>query len=539
MLNRKIVRLYLVPILLALFIFTVSVLAVRNKTNTTDEGSHMVRGIMLLKTGDYRLNQHHPILFNTLNAIPAVLNPNLITESLESENWQQAKKDEMAFELVNLNGGILNFSKEILFPSRVSMALFTALFLVLLYYLFYKEYGFAIAAISITLLALSPTLIAHGSLVTTDAPAMFTIFLGTWFLYKYLKKPSKKTLWIFILASLSALLAKFTAVFATAIWLIAIFIYPFAKNGWKFSWNVIKPFLTVSAAWIVLLWAAYGFQLKTIHEVEYGNVSANEATLNHLSHLDDSFPIEISPTLTSLYYNVKLPFPQYIKGFYDNVFKHNYYGHGSFLLGEFSEKGWWYYFPVAFAVKENIVFVLLTVAALMSGIIILSKNIKNRLLKITPELVLIAVPLFLLVLNLQSSINLGVRHLLPIYPFLALLISLKIVPFLRKSLNTRRAFVIAILAMVASVLSQFPNYIEYFNEASGGPQNGYKILRDSNFDWDQNNGAVLEYIRATPNSTDNPVNVTVGELLVVRVESLFDRPDVRSSEMEKIYKDYN
>src|SRR5690606_28664168 len=103
------------------------------------------------------------------------------------ENWQKAKKDEMASELVKINGGILNFSKEILFPSRISMALFTALFLALFYFLLNKELGLAVAGISTTLLALCPTLIAHGALVTTDAPAMFTIFLGTWFLYKYLK----------------------------------------------------------------------------------------------------------------------------------------------------------------------------------------------------------------------------------------------------------------------------------------------------------------------------------------------------------------
>src|SRR5690606_20771107 len=106
---------------------------------------------MLLKTGDFRLNQHHPVLFNALNAIPAVVNPSLVTESLDSENWQKAKKDEMASELVKINGGILNFSKEILFPSRISMALFTALFLALFYFLLNKELGLAVAGISTTL----------------------------------------------------------------------------------------------------------------------------------------------------------------------------------------------------------------------------------------------------------------------------------------------------------------------------------------------------------------------------------------------------
>src|SRR5690606_33775257 len=126
----------------------------------------------------------------------------------------------------------------------------------------------------------------------------------------------------------------------------------------------------------------------------------------------------------NLYYNLKLPFPQYIKGFYDNVFKHNFYGHETFLLGEFSNKGWWYYFPVLFLAKENILFIALTIFLLIRGLPSLWRLFRRRKYDFSPSIVLVVVPVFLAILTLQSSINLGIRHLLPLYPFIAVLIAI-------------------------------------------------------------------------------------------------------------------
>ena len=54
----------------------------------------------------------------------------------------------------------------------------------------------------------------------------------------------------------------------------------------------------------------------------------------------------------------------YLFGLY-NVVIHNQYGHAASLLGMHGDTGWWYYFPVAFALKTSLPFLLVSTAALL------------------------------------------------------------------------------------------------------------------------------------------------------------------------------
>jgi hypothetical protein len=108
-------------------------------------------------------------------------------------------------------------------------------------------------------------------------------------------------------------------------------------------------------------------------------------------------------------------------------------------------------------------------------------------------LLLIPVAIYLAV-AMSSGINYGVRHLLPIYPFLIVLVA-----FAAWHLATQRralAAIVALLALVhvASSLRSYPNYIPYANEFWGGPANSHRILADSNVDWGQGLIATKDYI---------------------------------------------
>jgi hypothetical protein len=540
--NRKrtdIIQKLLVPVLLALVFFIFASSAIKGKTNTTDEPSHLVRGIMLLKTGDYRLNQHHPILFNVINSVPAVLNPRLKTESLQSENWQQAKKDEMTINLIKINGGTNEFAENILYFPRLSMIFIVSIFLIWFYKFALETFGFIPALTATLSLVLSPTLLAHGALVTTDAPAMVTIFLGTWALYRYLFSKGKNSwLGVFILLSFIALITKYTAVFAAFLW-IAILVH---HEIFVMKKTVLKALLTpiiVILSWLLLLTGAYGFHFMTIREVGYNNPFFDAATLDFLSGVGKGFkPFNIPEFLTNIYYNVNFPFPQYIRGFMDNVIKHDIYGHKTYLLGEFSQSGWWYYFPVTFAVKETISFVLLTLGSILyMGIRLVKASMRGKL-KYDPMYVFIAVPGFLFILSLFSSINIGIRHLLPLFPFIALGIGVMAGDIIRRSRAGARMLVAFLTISILSVVSQFPHYIEYFNEAVGGPQKGFTIIRDSNFDWGQNDGAALRYIEENENTSFNRDDLEDGGEWVVRVEDLFARPEIRSKDLTELYDEY-
>jgi hypothetical protein len=98
---------------------------------------------------------------------------------------------------------------------------------------------------------------------------------------------------------------------------------------------------------------------------------------------------------------------------------------------------------------------------------------------------------------LTGNINLGYRHLLPVLPFLAVFISTTVVPtVLRFSSRPTARYALAALAgwlLVVTFLIS-PHFLAYFNEAAGGPENGWRILVDSNLDWGQDLQNLKEWL---------------------------------------------
>ena len=102
----------------------------------------------------------------------------------------------------------------------------------------------------------------------------------------------------------------------------------------------------------------------------------------------------------------------------------------------------------------------------------------------------IAMLIFILVywlVSIQGNLNIGVRHLLPAFPFTICLISISIMHILKPPYSKIKYAVLAVLLLwqAVSVVSVYPYFLTYFNELAGGPSNGYKYVVDSNLDWGQ------------------------------------------------------
>ena len=94
-----------------------------------------------------------------------------------------------------------------------------------------------------------------------------------------------------------------------------------------------------------------------------------------------------------------------------------------------------------------------------------------------------------------SGMQLGVRYILPIYPFLCLvagscLATVKGVPLSRWQ---RRLMIAAVLVAPWSLRFQ-PEHLAYFNEFAGGPVGGAAHLLDSNLDWGQDLLELKQYV---------------------------------------------
>ena len=162
-------------------------------------------------------------------------------------------------------------------------------------------------------------------------------------------------------------------------------------------------------------------------------------------------------------------------------------GVDAYLMGEWSRNGWWYYYFVAFLIKNSIPFIL----AILLSFILIKKVLPDRL-----TIALISVPvIFLFFATLNDKAQAGVRYFLPIYPILFVLCG-GALAFIYNKTKVMKVFVIGLMGWhVCEALFIFPNHLAYFNEFVGGPKNGYRYLRDSNLDWGQEMKRVGEYVR--------------------------------------------
>jgi hypothetical protein len=139
-------------------------------------------------------------------------------------------------------------------------------------------------------------------------------------------------------------------------------------------------------------------------------------------------------------------------------------GHLAYLFGRKSQHGWWYYFPIALLFKTPLPF--LGLAALGVG--------RRQLDAVAAAAVVMAIVM-------STPINIGIRHLLPIYAPMAILAAAGA----QRLWEGRQRVAVAVLCtwMFTGTLVSHPDYIPWFNELALG--HGERILSDSNFDWGQ------------------------------------------------------
>jgi len=148
-------------------------------------------------------------------------------------------------------------------------------------------------------------------------------------------------------------------------------------------------------------------------------------------------------------------------------------GRSAFLMGHYSTSGWLYYFPAVFLLKTPIPLILLL------GCVFFFKEFRNRqvlIFALLPAAVYFA-------MSCVSKVQIGQRHILPVYPFVFLLASGVFSFTARKPLKI--VFLFLLLWYAAGTLKAKPWYISYFNESTGPDDNGYLYLTDSNLDWGQ------------------------------------------------------
>jgi Dolichyl-phosphate-mannose-protein mannosyltransferase len=273
-----------------------------------------------------------------------------------------------------------------------------------------RTLGKAGGLIATLLFTFQPLIAGFAGLATHDMPAVAGVAVALLAFSRWTDEQTIRNAALFGAAYAFAVLCKFSCIGYVPAACLAMYLV--RRN---FQWRTLAPaFFTALATTLFVIWTGYAFTIDPFI-----------AGIKGLISLDQS------------------------GAFF------------AFLFGEVRTNGWWYYFPVAVALKSTLASLVLALCARKRG------------------LEALAAALAILAVSMPSHLNLGVRYVLPIYAPLAVAGAAGAL-----ALWKRKWLAIALLAWHtgASVLT-YPDSFPYFNEAAG--RQPWRLLIDSNIDWGQ------------------------------------------------------
>jgi hypothetical protein len=478
---------------LLVFVFIITVFSIKDDSLTYDELSHIPSGYSYLTQRDYRMNPEHPPLIKDLAAAPLLfLNLNfpeddpVWTQASPAVWWNQF---DFGTKFLYQSG---NDPDKIFFWARIPMIIILILFGWFIFFWAKKLWGKKAALITIFLFSFFPTFLAHGRLVTTDIGAAFGAILATYFWLEFLKNNNKKSLILAGLAFGIAMIIKFSLILILPFFAIITFVYAWLKNDNEKIKNLLKyslrAFLAGLIGLVFVIWPIYGY-----HVSNYPPERQIKDTKDLLA--TTRVPESITKLNLLLESNsVTRPLGQYFLGILTAT-NRTATGNTTYFMEQISADSWRSYFPVVYFIKNPLPFHILTLIALLSALWAIKRpfwrnsysRIKDWIGNHFTEFSMLSFLGIYWATSLASNLNIGVRHLMPVFPFTILLVSAAIANLLKKPfLKVKHALLVALLLwQTLSVFIIYPHFLAYFNEAVGGPNNGYRYVVDSNLDWGQ------------------------------------------------------
>ena len=452
--------------------------SMRGKSATFDEAAHLPAGYTYLKLRDHRLNPEHPPLIKVLAAAPLLLMD--VQLKPDDEAWRLRRQWEFGRRFLYR----WNDADRLLFRARLAIVALGALLGVAVFLRARRGWGLAAGALALFLCAFSPDVLAHGQIVTTDVGAALFMFLSVVAFERLVERATAGRLLAAGLAAGAAIASKFSMLVLAPILAVLAVVAVLSREPMTRAWKRGAPddvlgrgaraahvallLVGIAVGALIVLWATYGFASPLAPDpgvesaFDWGRVSGRGG------------PVEAAIGAARRIH--ALP-EAYAFGFL-RFFRHSE-ARPTFLLGHLSDSGFWYYFPVTFALKTPLALVALLILSVATR--------RHHPATLRTELFLWLPVAVYFVLACTLGLNIGHRHLLPVYPFLFVIAgrcaahAVVRVP----AILSGAAVVILAAWYGVSVAGVHPHYLAYFNELAGGPAGGYRYLVDSNLDWGQ------------------------------------------------------
>ncbi len=470
-----------------------------------DEVAHIPAGYAYLHYGDYRLNPEHPPLMKDLAAVPLQFMHLKFPDTLPAWTNDVNGQWEVGWNFLYHIG---NDADAIFFWSRLPILLLALGFGWALFFIVRRRWGVAAALLTLFFYCLSPNILGHSALVTTDLGASVFMFLAITAFVRYVSKPSRGNFWLLALGLTAAELTKFSSLLLypflglVALALVWLLKRPESRKA-RFK-TYVGGLVGASVASLAGIWAYYATQVAHMPVAVQNQLIAGSFTYYKTSFLGD--------ILISLNHSpIMHPIVQYLTGV-GMVFGRVSGGNVTYLNGHVQSGSFKGYFPELFLVKTQLGLLLL-LAGLVAFLIYrarntpaavwprrVAENVRTHLF----EWVLGGFAVFYFASAVVGNLDLGIRHILPIYIPIFVLAGVGTARVVRHlPVGRWRSSGLAISAVLViwyglSALLNYPNYISYFNEAIGGPSESNKYFSDSSVDWGQDLKRFQHYVDLHP-----------------------------------------
>ena len=456
-----------------LCVFALQLIHVARVTSSSwDEGHHLYDGYTIWTRHDYRANAEVPPLVKLTAALPLLGKHLNIPRDQGKSQAMEAFLDGRAF----LFG---NGPNRVLLPARMACMVFSLALALLLFVAAREMFGTAAALLALAFFIFDPNFLANGTYVTTDVASACCYFATVFAFYRSSKAPSWRRLLLTGVALGCAMTAKFTGIFLIPILLLltlaeAIFTRKASLLGRRLAaWGG-----TVLCGWIIL-WAFYGFR--------YAPAPAGQQLKPALATYLKSVPDPAQGRELALIARHRLLPEAYLWGLANT--EKTAWEDTTYFFGRVYRHGLWPYFPVVFLIKSTLPLLILLgvlpfVARRVPGL-----RWREALFLLLPVTLYFAVVM-------HGQMDIGARHLLPVYPFLYVIAAAGAAWIWQRGAFGIIVISCLLLWQIVTSVRVAPAYMAYGNEAWGGPSEVHRYLSDANVDWGQQLYAVTQYVDA-------------------------------------------
>jgi hypothetical protein len=521
--------------------FASSQSAVATKSVTFDETLHLTGGYSYWKFGDFRLHPENGNLPQRWAAIPLVFG-NTHFPVLAPDEWRMPNMSAIGDAFLYGSG---NDADSILMRGRAMIGLLGVALGLLIFLWARSLLGTGPALVSLGLYAFCPTVLAQGGLATSDMATTLFFTASVLCIWRALHVVNWQNVLIGSLVMGALFVSKFSAVVLVPMGILLMVVQlisreptlvSLGRKTWKFQRRHLRllvhllTFAVQAFGVLVVIWGFYNFRYEMFATPSEGKgaveiAAANRPEIPWNDILDGSGVLDRFIFLSR---DTRLLPEGFLFGFATVL--HHSRDRAAFLNGGYSLHGWPQFFPYCVLVKTPLtLFVLMGLAAawIIREWYTTGETWQARATAMGDSLYRTA-PLWVLffvywIIAITSHLNIGHRHVLPTYPPMLILAGCSCLWVTQRRpasapsrlstpdhdhngrrvvnwLSVRRhpLLAVAVLASMVSFatesLSNWPNYLAYFNQFVGSHTNAYRHLVDSSLDWGQDLPALKHWL---------------------------------------------